>query len=135
MTNSTGTTTADPESANALISPQRRNFIFVGVLLGTVFLCAVPVAVLGFVVALFLEEVPLQEIDAAAATDLGEDFGMPSTDSPEKILEVAVGRMFRDSPEIQLRSLAGGRGSSSRSRSCGHYCRSTARIRCSGRPR
>jgi hypothetical protein len=73
--------------------------------LGTVFLCAVPVAVIGFVVALFLEEVPLREMDAVSATDLGEGFGMPSTDSPEKILEVAVGRMFRDSPEIRLRNL------------------------------
>jgi hypothetical protein len=78
--------------------------------LGTVFLCAVPVAVIGFVVALFLKEVPLREMDAASATDLGEGFGMPSTDSPEKILEVAVGRMFRDSPEIRLRKLAGGPG-------------------------
>ncbi|MDT5151699.1 MAG: hypothetical protein QOI01_3432, partial [Mycobacterium sp.] len=78
--------------------------------LGTVFLCAVPVAVIGFVVALFLKEVPLREMDAVSATDLGEGFGMPSTESPEKILEVAVGRMFRDSPEIRLRSLAGGRG-------------------------
>src|SRR6195952_5531762 len=34
MTRPTGTPTADPESANALISPRRRNFIFVGVLLG-----------------------------------------------------------------------------------------------------
>lgn len=34
MTSPTGTTTADPESANALISPRRRNFIFIGVLLG-----------------------------------------------------------------------------------------------------
>jgi EmrB/QacA subfamily drug resistance transporter len=73
--------------------------------LGTVFLCAVPVAVIGFVVALFLKEVPLREMDAVSATDLGEGFGMPSTDSPEKILEVAVGRMFRDSPEIRLRNL------------------------------
>ena len=78
--------------------------------LGTVFLCAVPVAVVGFVVALFLKEVPLREIDAASATDLGEGFGMPSTESPEKILEVAVGRMFRDSPELRLRKLAGGPG-------------------------
>jgi len=31
---------------------------------------------------------------------------MPSTESPEKILEVAVGRLFRDAPEIRLRSLA-----------------------------
>jgi MFS family permease len=74
--------------------------------LGTVFLCAVPVAVVGFVVALFLKETPLREMDAVSATDMGEGFGMPCTDSPEKILEVAVGRMFRDSPEIRLRSLA-----------------------------
>jgi EmrB/QacA subfamily drug resistance transporter len=75
--------------------------------LGTVFLCVVPIALLGFVVALFLKEVPLREMDAVSATDLGEGFGMPTTDSPEKILEVAVGRMFRDSPDIRLRNLAG----------------------------
>ncbi len=74
--------------------------------LGMVFLCAAPVAVVGFIVALFLKEVPLREIDAVSATDLGEGFGMPSGDSAEKILEVAVGRMFRDSPEIRLRHIA-----------------------------
>jgi EmrB/QacA subfamily drug resistance transporter len=74
--------------------------------LGNVFLCAAPVAVVGFIVSLFLKEIPLREMDAVSATDLGEGFGMPGTDSPEKILEVAVGRMFRDSPEIRLRSLA-----------------------------
>jgi EmrB/QacA subfamily drug resistance transporter len=74
--------------------------------LGTVFLCAVPVAVVGFFVSLFLKEVRLREIETVSATDLGEGFGMPGTESPEKILEVAVGRMFRDSPEIRLRSLA-----------------------------
>ncbi len=78
--------------------------------LGTVFLCAVPVALVGFVVALFLKEVPLREMDAVSATDLGEGFGMPSTESSDKILEVAVGRMFRDSPDVRLRSLAGGPG-------------------------
>jgi EmrB/QacA subfamily drug resistance transporter len=75
--------------------------------LGMVFLCAVPIAVIGFVVALFLKEVPLLEMDAASATDLGEAFGMPSTETPDQILEVAVGRMFRDSPEVRLRSLVG----------------------------
>ncbi len=74
--------------------------------LGKVFLSAVPVAVIGFVVSLFLKEVRLREAETASATDLGEGFGMPSTESPEKILEVAVGRLFRDSPEIRLRSLA-----------------------------
>ena len=74
--------------------------------LSTVFLCAVPVALVGFVVSLFLREVPLRETDATAATDMGEGFGMPTVDSPDKILEVAVGRLFRDSPDIRLRSLA-----------------------------
>ena len=74
--------------------------------LGKVFLCAVPVAIIGFVVSLFLKEVRLREVETVSATDMGEGFGMPSTESPEKILEVAVGRLFRDSPEIRLRSLA-----------------------------
>ena len=78
--------------------------------LGTVFLCAAPVAVVGFVVSLFLKEVPLREMDAVSATDLGEGFGMPSTESPEKILEVAIGRLMRNSPEIRLRSIAGQAG-------------------------
>lgn len=75
--------------------------------LGLVFLCAAPVAVVGFVVSLFLKEVPLRDIDAVSATDLGEGFGMPGADTPERILETAVGRMFRDSPEIRLRHIAG----------------------------
>ena len=74
--------------------------------LGTVFLCGVPVAIVGFVVSLFLKEVRLREIETVSAGDLGEGFGMPSTESPEQILEVAIGRIFRDSPDIRLRSLA-----------------------------
>ena len=84
--------------------------------LGTVFLCAVPVAVVGFVVSLFLKEVPLREMDAMSATDLGEGFGMPSTESPEKILEVAIGRLMRNTPEIRLRSIAGQAGLRTRRR-------------------
>lgn len=74
--------------------------------LSAVFACAVPVALVGFVVALFLREVPLRETEASAATDMGEGFGMPTAETPDKILEVAVGRIFRDSPDIRLRSLA-----------------------------
>ncbi|HEX5143023.1 MAG TPA: MDR family MFS transporter [Mycobacterium sp.] len=74
--------------------------------LGSVFLCAAPVAVVGLLVALFLKEVPLQQIDAMSPSDLGEGFGMPAAESSEKMLEVAVSRMFRASPEIRLRSLA-----------------------------
>ncbi len=75
-----------------------------------VFLCAVPVAVVGFVVSLFLKETPLREMDAVSATDLGEGFGMPSTEPPEKILEVAIGRLMRNTPEIRLRNIAGKAG-------------------------
>ncbi|WP_123028968.1 MDR family MFS transporter [Mycolicibacterium stellerae] len=78
--------------------------------LGTVFLCAVPVAVVGFIVSLFLKEIPLREMEAMSATDLGEGFGMPSTESPDKILEVAIGRLMRNTPEIRLRNIAGQAG-------------------------
>ena len=75
--------------------------------LGRVFLCAAPVALVGFVLALMLKEVPLREMEDAMTVDLGEGFGMPSTETPEQILELAVARMMRDSPDLRLRSLAG----------------------------
>ncbi|WP_395312024.1 MDR family MFS transporter [Mycobacterium sp. AMU20-3851] len=73
--------------------------------LGLVFLCAAPVAFLGFVVSLFLKEVPLREMEAASAADLGDGFGMPVMETSDEILELAVGRTFRDSPDIRLRKL------------------------------
>lgn len=78
--------------------------------LGLVFLCAAPVAVIGFLVALTLKQVPLRDIETSAALDMGEGFGMPSSDDPEKLLETAVGRLVRHSPEIKLRSIAGTHG-------------------------
>jgi EmrB/QacA subfamily drug resistance transporter len=77
--------------------------------LGLVFLCAAPVAFVGFLVALTLKEVPLHERDSVAV-DLGEGFGMPHPESSEQVLETAIGRMFRNSPDVRLRSLAGGPG-------------------------
>ena len=74
--------------------------------LGLVFLCAAPVGLVGFVVAWLLKEVPLREMETVAV-DLGEGFGMPSTESPEKVLETAIGRLMRHSPEIRLSSVAG----------------------------
>jgi len=35
---------------------------------------------------------------------------MPATDTPEQMLETAVGRLVRQSPEIRLRSIAGRHG-------------------------
>lgn len=73
--------------------------------LGMVFLCAAPVALVGFVVSLFLKEIPLREMDAVSASDLGEGFGMPAPETSDEILEIAVARVFRDSPDIRLRKL------------------------------
>ncbi|GAB3031730.1 MDR family MFS transporter [Mycobacterium bourgelatii] len=73
--------------------------------LSQVFLWAAPVAVLGFVLALLLREVPLREIHNSAI-DLGDGFGMPSSETPERLLENAIARMLRGDPGVRLRSIA-----------------------------
>lgn len=73
--------------------------------LGQVFLCAAPVALLGFVLALFLREVPLKELHDSAV-DLGDGFGMPTTESSDELLEIAIGRLLRNEPGVRLRSIA-----------------------------
>jgi EmrB/QacA subfamily drug resistance transporter len=73
--------------------------------LGLVFLCAAPVALVGFVVSLFLKEIPLREMETVSASDLGDGFGMPTPETSDEILEIAVARVFRDSPDIRLRRL------------------------------
>ena len=70
-----------------------------------VFFWAVPVALLGLVLALFLREVPLREIHDST-TDLGDAFGMPSAETPDQMLENAVERMLRGVPGMRLRSIA-----------------------------
>ncbi|WP_375487426.1 MDR family MFS transporter [uncultured Mycobacterium sp.] len=70
-----------------------------------VFLWAVPVAVVGFILALFLKEVPLRDI-AYRAADLGDGFAMPTTQSPDEMLETAIGRLLRrGDPGMRLRSI------------------------------
>jgi EmrB/QacA subfamily drug resistance transporter len=72
--------------------------------LDLVFLWAAPVAVVGFIIALMLKEVPLRRGEAAAV-DLGEGFAMPASESPDKLLEIAIGRTLRHSPAVRLRAL------------------------------
>jgi EmrB/QacA subfamily drug resistance transporter len=73
--------------------------------LSEVFFWAAPVALLGFVVALFLREIPLRDIHNSAV-DVGDGFGMPTTDTPERLLENAIARMVRGDPGVRLRSIA-----------------------------
>ena len=70
-----------------------------------VFFWAVPVALVGFTLALFLREVPLRDI-GNNATDLGDGFAMPTTQTSEEMLETAIGRLMRGEPGMRLRSLA-----------------------------
>ncbi|MCV7435998.1 MFS transporter [Mycobacterium seoulense] len=70
-----------------------------------VFGWAVPVALAGFVLALFLREVPLREMHDSTI-DLGDAFGMPNTETPDQMLEGAVERMLRGAPGMRLRSIA-----------------------------
>lgn len=70
-----------------------------------VFLWAVPVALVGFVLALFLREVPLQEFHDSTV-DLGDAFGMPTSETPDQMLENAIARMMRGVPGMRLRSIA-----------------------------
>jgi EmrB/QacA subfamily drug resistance transporter len=73
--------------------------------LSQVFLCAAPVALVGLVLALFLREVPLRDIHNSTV-DLGDAFGMPTTDTPERMLENAIARIMRGEPGVRLRSIA-----------------------------
>lgn len=70
-----------------------------------VFLWAAPVAVVGFVLALFLREVPLRDIHDSTV-DLGDAFGMPTSETPDQMLESAIARMLRGETGMRLRSIA-----------------------------
>jgi hypothetical protein len=70
-----------------------------------VFLWAVPVALVGFLVALFLRQVPLREFHDSTV-DLGDAFGMPNTETPDQMLENTIERVLRGVPGMRLRSIA-----------------------------
>lgn len=76
--------------------------------LHTVFLWTVPVAVLGFFVALFLKEVKLRDTARAGSTDMGEGFAQPTTGDPASLLEFAVAKILRQAgPDTARRIVAG----------------------------
>lgn len=64
--------------------------------LHTVFLWTVPVAAVGFLVALFLKQVELRDTARSSSTDMGEGFAQPSTGDSQKLLELSVGKIVRN---------------------------------------
>ncbi|MCX4736036.1 MDR family MFS transporter [Streptomyces sp. NBC_01363] len=76
--------------------------------LHTVFLWTVPVAVLGFFVALFLKQVKLRDTARVGSTDMGEGFAQPGTGDSAKLLEFAVAKILRGvGPDTARRIIAG----------------------------
>ncbi|MQM27999.1 MDR family MFS transporter [Glycomyces albidus] len=65
--------------------------------IGFVFLWTVPVAVLGFLVAWFLQERPLHDAARGRAVDMGEGFGAPDpSPSEERLARMVADLMRRD---------------------------------------
>ncbi|MGV9455600.1 MDR family MFS transporter [Streptomyces sp. NPDC003635] len=62
--------------------------------LQTVFLWTVPVAALGFVVALFLKQVELRDSARMGSTDMGEGFAQPRGADSQAVLEASVAKII-----------------------------------------
>ncbi|MEV7436752.1 MDR family MFS transporter [Streptomyces griseoviridis] len=60
----------------------------------TVFLWTVPVAAVGFVVALFLKQVQLRDSARMGSTDMGEGFASPHGANSQRLLEASVGKII-----------------------------------------
>ncbi|MGW3490618.1 MDR family MFS transporter [Streptomyces sp. NPDC001054] len=73
--------------------------------LQTVFLWTVPVAVFGFLVALFLKQVKLNDPARSGSTDLGEGFQAPAVRASQEVLELAVARIMLRTPKDTGRRL------------------------------
>ncbi|SEP60034.1 drug resistance transporter, EmrB/QacA subfamily [Streptomyces sp. yr375] len=60
----------------------------------TVFMWTVPVAAVGFVVALFLKQVQLRDSARMGSTDMGEGFGQPTGADSRRVLEASVAKII-----------------------------------------
>ncbi|MFI1969701.1 MFS transporter [Streptomyces cinnamoneus] len=67
-----------------------------------VFLWIVPVALVGFVAAWFLREVPLRDSARAGASDLGEAFSAPDSAEADRQLERAVASVLRKAGAVPV---------------------------------
>lgn len=104
------TVAQNPEALNALDPAQSGPIIAAYAdSINYVFQWVVPVAVLGFVVAWLLKEVPLRDSARVAATDVGEGFSPPATDDRVGQLERQISdtmRRARDDRTVLDRVLA-----------------------------
>jgi MFS family permease len=73
--------------------------------LQTVFLWTVPVALIGFVVALFLKQVRLRDSARLGSTDMGEGFASPTGSDSRCVLEAAVAKILRGTEVDTMRRI------------------------------
>ncbi|AXG81336.1 MDR family MFS transporter [Streptomyces paludis] len=73
--------------------------------LHTVFLWTVPVALVGFVVALFLKQVKLHDSARAGSTDMGEGFAQPGSGDSARLLELSVAKILRSARGKEARAI------------------------------
>ncbi|MFG1924261.1 MDR family MFS transporter [Cryptosporangium sp. NPDC048952] len=86
----------DPAALHALPAAESAPFIGAyAAAIGHVFTWVVPIAVVGFLVSLFLKQVPLRDTARAGATDVGEGFGTPDTADADRQLERTVAQLIR----------------------------------------
>ncbi|MFJ7908981.1 MDR family MFS transporter [Kitasatospora sp. NPDC096204] len=78
--------------------------------LHTVYLWTIPVAVIGFVVSLFLKQVQLRDTARAGSTDMGEAFAQPTTADADPHLEYAVSSLVRGVDLDTVRTIVSGAG-------------------------
>ncbi|MER6346982.1 MDR family MFS transporter [Streptomyces sp. NPDC001595] len=76
--------------------------------LQTVFLWTVPIVAVGFVVALFLKEVPLRDSARMGSTDMGDGFASPAGADSRRVLEAAVGKIIGGMDQETARRLLTG---------------------------
>ncbi|MFI5954597.1 MDR family MFS transporter [Cryptosporangium sp. NPDC051539] len=99
----------DPSALHALPGAESAPFIAAyASAINHVFQWVVPIAALGFVVSLFLKQVPLRDTARAGATDVGEGFGTPDTADADRQLERTVAQLIRRrAPAVASAVLAG----------------------------
>jgi hypothetical protein len=95
-----------PAAVHALAPAQRAPVVaaYAGTL-HTVFLSAVPVAVLALLLSFALKEVPLRGTSRAAAADVGEGFAMPESADSSLTLQRAIVRVVRGARPETLRDV------------------------------
>ncbi len=76
-----------------------------------VFLAAVPVPLVAFVLALFLKEVPLRGTARSTATDVGEGFAMPEAADARLQLQLVIARLVRRKGPVALAAVRENSGS------------------------